>query len=138
MATSPYNLVKVVLNYGVSAIDPNKIYMGIPNYAYDWALPFIRNETVAENIGNVEAVERARDFGAVILYDETSRSPFYNYSSLDGVPHIVWFDDGRSMNEKLRLIPEFKLKGGAYWQIMKFFPQNWLVVNSIFNIIKKV
>lgn len=138
MATSPYNLVKIVLNYGVSAIDPAIIYMGIPNYAYDWPLPFMQGETVAENIGNVEAVERAKIFGSFIQFDEVSQSPFYNYISLDGTQHVVWFDDGRSMNSKLRLINEYNLIGGGYWQIMRYFPQNWLVVNSIFDIVKKL
>ena len=42
------------------------------------------------------------------------------------------------MNSKLRLINEYNLIGGGYWQIMRYFPQNWLVVNSIFDIVKKL
>ena len=42
MATAPVNMVRQVLDYGVTTIDPNKILMGIPNYAYDWSLPFIQ------------------------------------------------------------------------------------------------
>ena len=40
MAVSPIGSVRRVLDYGVTAIEPSKIYMGMPNYGYDWPLPF--------------------------------------------------------------------------------------------------
>lgn len=136
MATAPLNNVRRVLEYGVSVIDPNKILMGIPNYAYDWPLPFIQGETHAEAIGNQEAITRAVQQGVTIQFDEAAQAPFYNYMTAEGIDHVVWFDDVRSMNGKFRLIPELKLHGAGYWQIMKFFPGSWLVVNSLFTIQK--
>lgn len=136
MATSPINNMRRVLQYGVSVIDPNKILMGIPNYAYDWPLPFVQGETSAESLGNQEAIERGVQYGVTILFDEEAQSPYYYYTNAEGVQHVVWFDDVRSMNAKLRLIPEFGLHGGGVWQIMKFFPGLWLVAGSIFTIEK--
>ena len=40
MAVSPLNQVRRVLNYAVTAIPPEKILMGMPNYGYDWMLPY--------------------------------------------------------------------------------------------------
>ncbi len=136
MATSPIASVRRVLEYGVSVIDPDIILMGMPNYAYDWPLPFIRNQTQAESISNVQAIERAVENGVTIQFDEESQSPFYYYTDNQSTAHVVWFDDARSMNAKYRLIPEYNLRGAAVWQIMNFFPQSWLVVNSLFNIVK--
>lgn len=135
-ATSPINNMRTVLQYGVSVIDKNKILMGIPNYAYDWPLPFVKGTTAAESISNQNAVVRAVKYGVNIQYDETAASPFYNYTDEQGVAHVVWFDDVRSMNAKVRLINEFSLHGGGVWQIMNFFPGLWMVVNSLFNVIK--
>ena len=45
---------------------PGKIDLGIPNYGYDWPLPFVRGETAATTIGNVEAVRLAVRYNAVI------------------------------------------------------------------------
>lgn len=137
MATAPVNSVRQVLEYGVSEINPSKILMGLPNYAYDWPLPFIKGQTQAESLGNVEAVKRAADFKATIEFDTTAQAPYYYYTNTEGIPHVVWFDDARSMDAKLRLIPEFKLNGTGVWQIMKFFPQCWLIVITLFSI-KKV
>lgn len=47
MAVSPIGSVRRVLDYGVTAIEPSKIYMGMPNYGYDWPLPFERGVTRA-------------------------------------------------------------------------------------------
>jgi spore germination protein len=136
MATSPLNMMRPVLDYGVSVIDRNKILMGIPNYAYDWPLPFVQGQTMAESIPNQEAIARAVQHGVTIQFDEQAQSPFYNYTTDQGVQHVVWFDDVRSMNAKLRLINEYRLAGGGVWQIMNFFPGLWLVVNNIYNITK--
>lgn len=137
MPTSPINNMRTVLRYGVSVIDNDKIMMGIPNYAYDWPLPFVKGTTEAENITNQNAILRAVRYGVNIQFDEPTQSPFYNYTNEQGVQHVVWFDDVRSMNQKLRLIPEFGLHGGGVWQIMNYFPGIWLVVDSLFSIIKE-
>lgn len=137
MATAPLNNVRRVLEYGISVIDPDKILMGIPNYAYDWPLPFVRGETQAESISNQEAIERAVQYGVTIQFDETAQAPFYNYTTAEGVEHVVWFDDVRSMDAKFRLIPELGLHGAGVWQIMNFFPGLWLVVDSLFTVEKE-
>lgn len=136
MATAPLNNVRRVLEYGISVIDPDKILMGIPNYAYDWILPFVRGETKAESLSNVEALKRGVANNVTIQFDEAAQVPFYYYTSDDGNVHVVWFEDARSMNAKFRLIPEYGLYGAGVWQIMNYFPQAWLVVNNLFNIVK--
>jgi len=134
MAVAPINKVKEVVDYAVSEIDPQKIMMGIPNYGYDWQLPFVRG-TRATTMGNVEAVDQAADVLTAIMYDEVAQSPYYNYHK-DGNGHIVWFEDARSIETKLQTANEYGLMGVEYWHLMKFFPQNWLVLNAQYNIEK--
>lgn len=130
MAVAPIPSVRRVLDYAVSVIPKEKIDMGIPNYAYDWPLPYERGVTEAEIIGNTEAVRRAFRYGAQIQYDEQSQAPFFNYA-LDGVEHVVWFEDVRSIAAKYDLIKEYGLRGGGYWNLMREFRQNWMYVNLI-------
>lgn len=134
--TSPINNMRKVLQYGVSVIDPDKILMGTPNYAYDWPLPFVQGKTAAESIGNQTAIERAVQYGVNIQFDETAQSPFFNYTNENGIEHVVWFDDVRSMNQKLRLISELNLNGSGVWQLMRYFPGLWMAMDSIFTIVK--
>lgn len=133
MAISPINKVREVLEFAVSQIPPEKILMGMSNYGYDWTLPYVRGESKAVTIGNVEALQIARENNAVIQFDELSQAPFFNYT-VDGVEHEVWFEDARSINARLRLVPEYGLKGVGYWQLMKYFRQNFMVLNNLFYI----
>lgn len=138
MAVSPINKVREVLDYAVTVIEPSKIFMGIPNYGYNFILPYERGVSRANSIGNVEAVNLAREVGASIQFDETAMSPFFTYVDDQGRTHEVWFEDARSIDAKVRLVPEYGFKGVSYWNIMKYFPQNWLVVNALFNIDKEL
>lgn len=136
MAVSPINKVREVLDYAVTEINPSKIFMGVPNYGYNWTLPY-QEGTRAQSVSNVGAVEIAREFGAEIEYDEQSQAPFFMYyDSRTQKKHIVWFEDARSIDAKLRLVPEYGFAGVSYWNIMRYFPQNWLVASSLFNIDK--
>ena len=134
MAVAPINMVRMVLEYAVTEIPPEKISMGIPNYGYDWPLPFERGETKARTIGNIEAVQIAVNQGAQIKFDELAQSPYFNYES-NGILHEVWFEDVRSLQQKFDLIKEFGLRGPGYWQIMQLFRANWLLLEDNFYIL---
>lgn len=133
MAIAPVDKMREVVVYAVTRISPQKIFIGIPNYGYDWQLPFLSGITKAEVISNEEAVALAARQNAVIEYDETSQTPFFNYM-LHGINHVVLFEDARSITAKLSLIAEFNLLGGSWWTVMNFFQQNWMVTNALFNI----
>lgn len=136
-AVAPIPEVRRVLDFGVSVIEPKKIYMGVPNYGYDWNLPYVKG-TAATVIGNDEAVRIAAQNNASIQFDERAQSPYFNYTDQFGRQHEVWFEDARSIDAKLRLINEYGLLGAGYWNIMRPFDQNWLVLNGIYNIEKIV
>lgn len=135
MAVAPLNQVRRVVEYAVTEIPREKIDLGIPNYGYDWPLPFERGVTKATTIGNVQAVRIAVAKGAEILFDELSMSPYFTYEE-NGVMHEVWFEDVRSMNAKFNLIDEYSLRGCGYWQIMQWFRANWLLLRNRFYILK--
>ncbi len=78
MAVAPLDKVRAVIEYAVSVIPNEKIYMGIPNYGYIWTLPYVRGESRAEAIGNEYAVRLAARYGAEIQYDETLSLHFLN------------------------------------------------------------
>ncbi len=130
LAIAPIPSVRRVLDYAVSVIPPEKIDMGIPNYAYDWPLPYERGTTVADTIGNLEAVKIAADYGAEIQYDEESMAPYFYYTK-ESVSHVVWFEDVRSIQAKYDLIAEYGFRGAGYWNLMREFRQNWMYVNQI-------
>ncbi len=135
MAVAPINNVRQVVEYALTRIPNEKINLGIPNYGYDWPLPYEKGVTRATTIGNVEAITIAANNGAEIQFDETAMSPFFTYTN-NGIAHEVWFEDVRSMQAKFNLVKEYQLHGMGYWQIMRLFRANWLLLADRFLIDK--
>ena len=135
MAVAPVNMVRRVLDYAVRAIPAGKLLMGIPNYGYDWTLPFVQG-TSARSLTNVEAVTLAGQVGAAIQFDETAQSPFFRYRDGDGRQHEVWFEDARSLRAKYALVNEYGLAGVSFWNLNHLFRANFIVLESMFSVEK--
>ncbi len=135
MAVAPVNQVRRVVEYALTQIPREKIDLGIPNYGYDWPLPYERGVTAATTVSNVQAVQIAVEHGAEIRFDPVAQSPYFRYTD-SGTEHEVWFEDVRSLQEKFNLIKTYGLRGCGYWQIMQWFRANWLLLYSQFYILK--
>lgn len=135
MAISPLREVEYVISYAVTRIPSNKILMGMPNYAYDWIIPFVQG-TSATTLTNTRALELAIEKGATINFDPTAQAPYFNYIDESGKTHVVWFDDAKSIDARLNLVTKYNLAGVSYWTINNFYPVNWSVLSSKFNVTK--
>lgn len=134
LAVSPINEVRRVLDYAVTEIPPEKILMGMPNYGYDWTLPFMRG-TPAQSVSFTQAVDLALRYGAEIQFDEQAQTPYFYYTD-NGTQHVVWFDDPRSIEAKLQLIDDYGLAGASWWTINRCYVPNWLVLQNMYETVK--
>lgn len=135
LAIAPLNEVRAVVNYALSEAPAEKIMLGIPNYGYDWTLPYVRGVSEAEPVSSLEAPRRAYERSARIMFDEAAQSPYFTYYQ-DGKEHIVWYEDPRSIAAKAALIFDASLSGAGIWNAMKFFPALWLILDGRFEIAK--
>jgi len=136
-AISPLNQIKRVLNYAVSVIPRNKIFFGFQIYARDWVVPHVRGQ-VAQTFSHQEAVSRALKYNVTIQYDKVTESPFYRYIDESGINHEVWFEDARSAQAKFNTVKEYNLRGISYWVLGYPYSQNWALLKSNFNIVKRI
>ncbi len=134
LAVAPIRNVRQVVEYALGIIPSEKIFLGIPNYGYDWTLPYVKGESVADSISHVEAIQLAARYGAEIQYDEVSQSPWFRYTDNEGREHEVWFEDVRSIQQKFNLINEKNLRGAGYWNLMRPFQQNWSLLDYMFDV----
>ena len=134
MAVQPIEEVRKVLSYATSEIPSGKVIMGMPNYGYEWTLPYTRG-TAARSIGFAQATEIAISNNAEILYDENTQTPYFYYTD-NGVRKVVWFDDPRSINAKLGLVDEFDLAGASWWTVNRCYVPNRLIAQNAFDIAK--
>ena len=134
LAVAPIRNVRQVVEYALTIIPPEKIFLGIPNYGYDWTLPYVKGESRADSISNVEAIQIAARNGAEIQFDEVSQAPWFRYTDDQGRVHEVWFEDVRSIQQKFNLLNEKGLRGAGYWNLMRPFQQNWSLLDYMFDV----
>ena len=133
MAVAPLPQVRRVVEYALTEFYPNQLYLGIPNYGYNWTLPFHQGSRT-RSVSNTEAVRLAWERRSSIRYDETVQAPWFRYVDDQGTEHEVWFEDARSIQAKLNLAFDYGLYGVGYWNLDRPFPQNWAVLNAMAEI----
>lgn len=136
MPVSPIGPVREVLEYALTEIPSEKILMGQNLYGYNWTLPFVKGESRAKSISPQQAILLAEKYGVNIQYDEKEQAPFFDYVDEENKEHKVWFEDARSIQAKFNLLKELNLRGMSYWKLGISFPQNWLLLQDNFEIIK--
>ncbi|WP_172597902.1 LysM peptidoglycan-binding domain-containing protein [Ureibacillus thermosphaericus] len=134
-AISPINQIRRVVEYALTVIPAQKIFLGFQIYARDWKIPHVEG-AIAETFSPQEAIRRATRYKSEIFYDENAQSPFFRYVDESGQAHEVWFEDARSARAKFNLAKEYNLRGISYWALGYPFPQNWALLNDYFDIIK--
>lgn len=132
---APYDEVKKVLEYAVKKIDRKKIIMGIPNYGYDFIIPY-KEKQKARSITNPQAIPLAYDNHASISRYKEAKTPYFKYSK-DKINHEVQFDDPCSIEDKLSLIDDFNIAGGSIWTISSYTAYYYLLMDYYFEIDKK-
>ena len=133
MAVAPLPEVRRVVEYALTEFTPSQLFLGVPNYGYDWPLPY-RQGGRTRSLNNVEAVRLAWDRRAAIRYDEQAQAPWFRYVDGQGGEHEVWFEDARSIQAKVRLALDYGLYGIGVWNLDRPFPQGWTVVNAMAEI----
>lgn len=137
-AVSPIGPVRKVVEYAVTQIPKEKIFLGQNLYGYDWTAPFGQADSKpARALSPRAATELAIRVNSDIAYDNTAQAPHFTYYDQQGVQHEVWFEDARSINAKFDLLKEFGLRGIMYWKLGLAFPQNWLLLEDRFTIRKR-
>ncbi len=133
---APLTEVRQTINFAISRVPRRKVILGVPLYGYDWVIPY-RPGTIGSAISNQRAMETAMKHQSVIRYSQQERSPYFRYTDENGRTHEVWFEDVRSMSEKMVLVREFGLQAIGAWQLtLGFKPGPWSLRN--FFTIRKI
>ena len=132
----PVNVLRELLDYVVSIIPPEFLFLGITTLGYDWTLPYVPGATGATAIENNNAIQIAAENNIPIQFNEAAQSPYFYYVDSEGILHLVWFNDARSFDARVRLVAEYDLQGLSLWTIMRFDTQMWFIINTQYYIEK--
>ncbi|URZ09176.1 glycosyl hydrolase family 18 protein [Clostridium felsineum] len=119
--------VENVVKYAVTVIPSSKLLLGTAAYGYDWS----SNGTKAYGINSMFNLASAN--GTAILWDATSKTPYFNYTDSTGIAHSAWFENGTSVGYKLDLVNNYNLSGIAIWRLGLENTDYWSTIKTKFN-----
>jgi spore germination protein YaaH len=120
---APLGWVDEVLTYAASRVPPEKTFMGVHFYGYDWV------GSSGESIDWRQAMKRAKTNDAVIQRDESGEA-WFTYGP-DG-RNTVYFADAQSLDIRLTTLLDRHpdLAGVAIWRLGSEDPGNWEVLGD--------
>ncbi len=99
-------------------VPPEKLVMGIANYAYDWAeTPRGEPRESAESVSVQEALLRAYESEATVEFDGDALNPYFSYYDEHNHIHRVWMLDGVTAYNELRACERAGVRGTAVWRM---------------------
>ncbi len=117
-----YDWAKAALDYAVRCIPPFKILLGIPLYGREW------DETAPATASHSLAYKDLKPFledpASERHWDDLSRTSWFQLREGETL-RTAWFDDARSLREKLGLEPLYHLRGYAAWRLGVEDPEFW-------------
>jgi hypothetical protein len=136
----PISWFEPSLIYALKSVAPYKIYLGTPNYGYNWVTKVTgvcptntpASEKTSSNAAIIHQLKAQAILdkpGAVATYNETYGetnvlyTADFNGVNASGTPtsckvnHSVWYLDARGYGARAKLIEKYKLGGISEWEI---------------------
>jgi peptidoglycan-N-acetylglucosamine deacetylase len=98
-------------------VPPQKIIVGIANYAYDWPLAPEKNHEGAAEYSIQEALLHVEESDTDVEFDSNSLNPHYSYYDEHNHMHQVWMLDAVTAYNQLRASERMGVQGTALWRL---------------------
>ncbi|MFT4146985.1 MAG: LysM peptidoglycan-binding domain-containing protein [Mobilitalea sp.] len=131
----PFYVFRFLLNLNNKLGILGKTTIGISTIGYIAEIPVVEGVSSAISITDTNAVILASDSGSTIYYNQINQTSYFYIFSYDK-NYFIYFNDARGIDARTQLVPEYDLNGITIWNIMNFFAQMYLVINTQYSIIK--
>ena len=99
----------------LAEVPAKRTIVAIPFYTRLWKTTD-GGALTSEAIGMDQAQQAISDNGAETYWDKTTSQNYGTYEG-DGATYQIWLEDSKSIAEKVKLIPKYKLAGVAEWKL---------------------
>jgi cellulose synthase/poly-beta-1,6-N-acetylglucosamine synthase-like glycosyltransferase/spore germination protein YaaH/peptidoglycan/xylan/chitin deacetylase (PgdA/CDA1 family) len=111
-----------------AAVPREKLILMIGAYGYDWN---DREGKIKADEATFQDVMRdIRDSGAVVRMDRTSLNAVATFQSPDSTDHEIWFLDGVTAYNQLRVAQSLGVAGVAFWRLGSEDPTVWRMIDD--------
>ncbi|MGH7378880.1 MAG: glycosyl hydrolase family 18 protein [Candidatus Methylomirabilales bacterium] len=116
--------VEAVLAHALAQVAPAKLSLGIPLYYRAW-----RSRGGPGYGGFREAQALREALGVSARWDPTQRTPFF-VAAGDATVTTVWYEDARSIAQRLALVRRHGLRGFSAWVLGQEDPAAWTLLQG--------
>ena len=131
----PFYVFRFLLNLYTKQGILEKTTVGISTIGYIWDIPYIEGTSNATSITDTNAVILASELNATIYFNQMNLTSYFYLFKYDN-NSFVYFNDARGIDARAKLVPEYGLEGITIWNIMNYFAQLFLIINTQYTIVK--
>jgi spore germination protein YaaH len=117
-----YDWVTAALDYASRHVPSSKLLLGIPFYGREWVEA--PGGATAHSLAYKDLKHYLEDPGGQRYWDDLFRTAWFQLRE-GGTLRTAWFDDARSLREKLKLAQLYHLRGYAAWRLGVEDPGFW-------------
>lgn len=114
---SVYYALKTITDENKGVRDTSKIALGISFSSVGWELENEKLISTTSVSPTPSTIYSRLKGGAVMGYSDTYRNPYITYTTEDDKNIFLWYEDERSINDKIALARFFGIKGVSLWRL---------------------
>lgn len=111
----------------VALVPSNQVIVGIPFYTRIWSVS--GSTTTSRAVGMQDAINELNADGQTAPWNEETGQYVSSYEK-NGVTKKTWFEEDKSVEEKLKVISEYDVAGIAAWKLGLEKSSVWSVISS--------
>jgi spore germination protein YaaH len=121
-----YAWLQKVIDFSLTKIQPEKISLGLAFYYWQWR----DIDGKRTGIGGNEGIQNVlKKYKVTFHFDEIEQAPYFHYWSKDGKGYTIWYENAKSIGQKIALLKKYKLKGFSAWAL-------GLELSSVYTVMK--
>jgi spore germination protein YaaH len=121
-----YDWLQKVINFSLTKIPKEKLSLGLAFYYWQWR----DIDGKRTGIGGVEGIDNViKKYAVTYHYSLDEQAPYFHYWSRDGKGYTIWYENAKSIKQKIALLKKYKLRGFSAWAL-------GLELSSVYTVMK--
>lgn len=108
-------------------IPMKKFFLGLPLDGYDWNKD---NDQAAQGVTYADVQQLLQKHGVQPYWNEPAKAPYFFYEQ-NGNKHEVWFENAKSIGEKIKLAKDVGFGGITFWRLGQEDQNIWSILASL-------
>ncbi len=114
-----------VIDFSLNKIPKEKLSIGLAFYYWQWRDLDSKRTGIGGNEGINNIIKK---YPVAYHYSLEEQAPYFHYWSKDGKGYTIWYENGKSIGQKISLLKKYKLRGFSAWALGLELPSVYTVM----------